>query len=103
METAQVTIASLNDDFRRKGSGVTITSGVQQLADLAGLLQEVREFDLFDEDNDPHGEHDFGCIMWGSDKVFWKIDYYNAGLCYWQDPLSPGCQRIMTVMLASEY
>jgi hypothetical protein len=104
MATAQLSrIVDMNDEFRRKGQGVTITSGVQEINDLVGLLQEVREFEVFTEENDPHGEHDFGSIEWGSEKVFWKIDYYNAGLCFWEDPLSPTCQRIMTVMLASEY
>lgn len=104
MQTEQVNkIAKLNDAFRAAGCGVTITSGVQVLPDLYGLLQEVRRFDAWTEGNDPHGEHDFGQFMWGSEKIFWKIDYYNQGLCYWEDPLSSNCRRVITVMLASEY
>jgi hypothetical protein len=96
-------IAELNDAFRRSGFGMTITVGVQGLEDVAGLLQEVRVFDAFTEDNDPYGEHDFGSIVWQGEKVFWKIDYYDQRLEYGEEPLSPNCRRILTVMLASEY
>ena len=81
-----------------------MTPGVQALSDVLGLVGQVIGFDEFTEDNDPHGEHDFGVIdkpEWP--KVFWKIDYYDQALDYWCDPLSPDCNRIMTIMLASEY
>jgi Protein of unknown function (DUF3768) len=96
-------IAKLNDEFRRRGDGVTITSGIQEIPDLYGLLEEVRSYDRFDPDNDPYCEHDFGSLVWGGQKVFWKIDYYNARLDGWCDPQDPGCRRVLTVMLASEY
>ena len=47
-------IAELNDEFRRSGSGVTITVGVQGLDDVAELLQAVRTFGVFTEGNDPY-------------------------------------------------
>lgn len=104
METEQISkIAELNDEFRRKGFAVTVTTGIQALDDLSGLLETVREYTEFTEDNDPHGEHDFGTIVWGKHKVFWKIDYYNETLDGWCDPVSPECNRILTVMLAREY
>jgi len=96
-------IAELNDALRRNGSGVTITVGVQVLEDVAGLLREVRAFDMFTEGNDPYREHDFGSIIWQGQKVFWKVDYYDQRLEYGEDPLSPDCRRVLTVMLASEY
>jgi hypothetical protein len=80
-----------------------ITPGVQELDDLSGLLQAVREFDLFGVGNDPYGEHDFGSIEWGMHRVFWKIDYYTPALDGWCEPTAPECVRILTVMLASEY
>jgi hypothetical protein len=104
METEQATqVAALNDAFRIAGHGVTITSGVQVLPDLHGLLEEVRRFEKWTDGNDPYGEHDFGQFSWGDEKIFWKIDYYDQDLRYWEDPVSPSCQRILTVMLASEY
>ena len=104
MVTDHVTqIAKLNDAFRRGGFGVTITHGVQELRDVAGLLRAVRTFDTFTEDNDPHHEHDFGSIIWEGQKIFWKLDYYDRDLQYGEHPLSSKCRRILTVMLASEY
>ena len=96
-------IAKLNDKFRRSGFGVVVTPGVQVLEDLAGLIDEMRRFDEFTENNDPYGEHDFGTVYWLGEKVFWKIDYYDQSLEYGEDPLSLDCRRVLTVMLASEY
>ena len=104
MKTEQaLVIRELNDQFRRHGFGVTVTVGVQALADVAGLLKAVREFETFNEDNDPYGEHDFGSVEWEGETVLWKIDYYDEALRGWEDPVSRHCRRVMTVMLASEY
>ena len=96
-------IALLNDAFRKSGFGVVLTCGVQSVHDLQGLLKAVREFNSFDENNDPYGERDFGRINWFGDKVFWKIDYYNRGYTAGEDPLAADCKRVLTVMLANEY
>ena len=98
-----VEIAKKNDAFRRSGFGIVVTPGVQAVEDLSGLIDEVRRFDEFTEDNDPYGEHDFGTVYWLGAKVFWKIDYYDQELKYGEDPLSLDCRRVLTVMLASEY
>jgi len=103
METQLTTIAMLNDKFRRSGQGITVTQGVQVLDDLIGLINEIRRFDDFTEDNDPYEEHDFGTVYWFGEKVFWKIDCYDETLAYGEDPLSPKCRRMLTIMLASEY
>ena len=97
------TIAQLNDEFRRSGQGVFITPGVQALPDVPGLLQAVRDFNIFTSANDPYGEHDFGAINWHSKRTYWKIDYFDQALQYWHNPLSPDCRRVLTVLLASEY
>jgi hypothetical protein len=96
-------VASRNDAFRQAGFGVTMTVGVQDLPDVDGLMALVRDFNQFSEDNDPYGERDFGSLVWHGNKVFWKIDYYDQALGAWEDPTSPNCQRILTVMLADEY
>jgi len=96
-------VAEINDEFRRNRHSVTVTRGVQNLIGLPGLLDEIKKFSDFTQDNDPYGEHDFGSLMWDGSKVFWKIDYYDESLMYGEDPLSPKCRRILTVMLASEY
>ena len=97
-------VAKLNDRFRGMALDVTLTQRVTHtIGDLIGLLKAVEQFDDFDEDNDPYGEHDFGSLEWQGEKVFWKIDYYDKALKYGEDPLSANCRRIMTVMLADEY
>jgi hypothetical protein len=99
-----VKIAALNDKFRQFSPlNVFMTRGVQDMPDTIGLMQAVQEFDRFTEDNDPYGEHDFGSLDWHSEKVFWKIDYYDQALEYGKDPLDVECKRVLTVLLASEY
>ena len=96
-------IARLNDEFRRTTSELFLTQGVQALPDIPGLVTAVRQFDTFTPDNDPYGEHDFGSILWYSEKTYWKIDYYDQALTYGEHPLSPDCRRVLTILLASEY
>src|SRR5450759_2934903 len=59
-------IALLNDSLRRTFTGgkVVMTDGVAALPEqkLGQLLERVRSFDAFTNDNDPHGEHDFGSV-----------------------------------------
>ena len=104
MDTEYATkVAKLNDAFRRSGFGVTITPGVQAIEDLSGVIEAVCHFNTFTEDNDPYKEHDFGALDWHNQKIFWKISYYDQLLQYGEEPLSPKCRRVLTVMLASEY
>ena len=97
-------IAALNDEFRRSMSGCTVTRGVAALVPLMNeIFVKVRDFSEFTEDNDPYGEHDFGSFDVGEHKLFWKIDYYDDFRENWCDPLSPDCNRVLTIMLAEEY
>ncbi len=97
-------IAAINDQFRQTTTrDIMITQGVQTFEDVTGLVQAVRNFNDFNPDNDPYGEHDFGAIEWEQQRTFWKIDYYDQELQQWHDPLSTECRRVMTIMLASEY
>ena len=104
---------SLNDEMRCGGPRDTgsdkwlLASGVIDLgSDSVGrVLDRVRAFDAFDEDNDPYGEHDFGAFEFDGEKLFWKIDYYNTTLDGGSpDPSDPSVTvRILTIMLALEY
>lgn len=96
-------IALLNDKFRKSGCGIVLTNGAQSVEDLPGLLQAIRNYNDFNASNDSWGERDFGSLVWYGDKVFWKIDYYDQNLKYWEEPTSDGCKRVMTIMLAEEY
>lgn len=101
-------IADLNDACRAEpGAGWMLTPGVQALgaAALAQLVAAVRDFSAFSEDNDPHGERDFGAFELGGQRLFWKIDYYDLDLCMASpDPADPAVtKRVLTLMLAEEY
>jgi len=102
-------IAALNDEIRCKGLGgrIMITSGIQELGQSA-LLQirmMIATFDEFNEDNDAHGERDFGMIKYNDETIFWKIDYYDKELEFGSpDPTNPDVTtRVMTIMLDNEY
>jgi hypothetical protein len=103
-------IRELNDAFRRDfpaGGKRFITDGIFALdeADRAAILEKVRAFDNFTEDNDPHGEHDFGSFDFKGERVFWKIDYYDRACKYGsENPADPTqTTRVLTIMLAEEY
>ena len=77
-------IRFLNDLLRSTGTGgqVFITQGIVALPaqDQFHILQKVRAFDAFTEDNDPHHEHDFGSFSHSGERIFWKIDYYDPSM-----------------------
>ena len=96
----------LNDVFRKSlgqtGAGrVVMTSGVDGLPEevKAKVLLAVRDFNDFDDGNDPYGEHDFGVIKLADQpKIYFKIDYYDANFEFGGD-----VNRLLTIMLAQEY
>lgn len=102
-------ICALNDQLRRfhMGGRVVVTKGV--VADgetfLTTALLLIAAFNDFSESNDPYGEHDFGAVTVGEQRLFWKIDYYDQSLTSADvDPSqADGCVRVLTVMKAEEY
>ena len=102
-------IRHLNDLLRCKGIGgqVMVTAGIDALGASAvmAILKEVGIFTDFNEDNDPHGEHDCARITVDGRSIFFKIDYFDRNLTYHSpDPANPAVtSRVMTVMLADEY
>jgi hypothetical protein len=102
-------IRELNDAFRTNFARGTVlmSVGVDALPDMvkANALLKVARFSEFDEDNDPHGEHDFGSFSLCGRQFFWKIDYYDRGTKYGsEDPADPEkTSRVLTLMLAEDY
>jgi hypothetical protein len=102
-------IRALNDELRRNfhGGKVMMTSGVNALPDdvKARILEKVRTFEAFSEENDPHHEHDFGALEESGHKVFFKLDYYDPVMQFGsEDPADPlKTTRVLTIMLAEEY
>jgi len=84
-----------------------MTAGVNALADAVQrmVFTKIQEFDAFDDENDPWGEHDFVSVEHEGQTFFAKIDYYNRDLSgHSEDATDPEktC-RVMTIMLAEEY
>src|SRR5713101_4692615 len=102
-------IRALNDQLRRFGRGgrVMMTSGIEALgtASIAHIMAAVAAFDAFTGDNDPYAEHDCAILTVDGVRVLFKLDYYDRNLAYHSpDPTDPNVtERVMTVMLASEY
>ena len=119
-------IARLND-LARSAMGVACTAvatvGFRSLpeADQSRVRELIETFDAFTEDNDPHGERDFGTIYqlgdgrWTTERprlrddererVFWKLDYYDRAMRFAsEDAANPTVtRRVLTIMLADEY
>ena len=107
-------IAQQNDALRQGDPNVPgqrfVTMGINELLKQLGippqqLAQAVAEFSDFTEENDPHGEHDFGAFEFHEHKLFWKIDAYNTDYSMGSDDptdLFKTC-RVLTIMLADEY
>ena len=119
-------IARLNDLARRAmGIACTVvaTVGFRSLSDTdqSCVRELIETFDAFTDDNDPHGERDFGCVYqlgdgrWTTERprvredererVFWKLDYYDRDLQFASDDAADPAitQRVLTIMLADEY
>ena len=109
------TVAQLNDLARsgRGGAKICMTRGVYSLPPALQdeILAKTISFNDFTNDNDPHGEHDFGNFHAGQKGtgsyicIYWKIDYYNTDLTAGSnDPRDPAqTKRVLTIMLAEEY
>jgi hypothetical protein len=119
-------IARLND-MARQAMGIACTAvatvGFRSLpeSDQSKVRELIETYDAFDEDNDPHGERDFGTIYqlgdgrWTTERprvcddererVFWKFDYYDRDLQFGsEDAANPAVtRRVLTIMLADEY
>lgn len=113
-QTNHEIIAEQNDRFRAGDTTmrgqITITRELMQHLVDAGtnvteLAKTVQEFDEFTEDNDPHGEHDFGSFTFAEITCYWKIDLYNLGLDgYSEEPTNPAkTHRVLTIMRAADY
>ena len=104
-----IDIKTLNDNLRKHliGGRVMLTAGINAKSqdDIARILSKVRHFNNFTPDKDSYNEHDFGSFDYRGEKIFWKIDYYDKNYQYLsEEPDNPNLtNRVMTIMLASEY
>jgi hypothetical protein len=109
-------IRELNDAFRCDPGSFSVLAGHDQHIVTHGVVarghdfvaravRAVLDYTDFTEDNDPHGEHDFGDFELDGEKLFWKIDYFDNQLKYGSpNPADPDkTRRVLTIMLAEEY
>ena len=98
----------LNDQLRcqHRGGRIVVTAGIQSMgADFIAAVDVALTKVIFDPNNDPYGEHDFGVVEVKGRRIFFKINYYEQDLCFASpDPANQKIPRqIMTIMLAEEY
>ena len=102
-------IRDLNDHLRQhlQGGVVVMTPAIAALgADAVGrIVRTVAVYDDFCHANDPFEEHDFGEFEAEGQRIFFKIDYYDLSMSmHSPDPADPTVtERVITIMLASEY
>jgi hypothetical protein len=102
----------LNDIFRRDllnpaHGDLFFTPAVAALRDddRFALLDEVRCFEDFSENNDSYPEHDFGAVDFKGARYFWKIDYYDKTMRgHSPDKTNTSLtRRVLIIMRADEY
>ena len=108
------TIARQNDSFRAGmvvggcpfPGTVVVTPGVRDRGRdfVTGAILAAAFDTAFSEDNDPWGTRDFGTVTVQGEKLYWKIDYYDADLAFGsEDPADPRVTvRVLTIMRADE-
>jgi hypothetical protein len=113
-------IAQQNDQFRKAMGTIgyirdripgkyMMSRGISSLSETEQIevLIKTRDFNDFDENNDPHGEHDMGRFQLEDNKtdIMWKIDYYDPNYQYGsEDPSDLSMtRRVLTTMLQCEY
>ena len=112
-------VAVLNDQLRANINSpapniVVMTQGILAMVDSNPIIAVARQMELmfivgnyanFSEDNNPHGERDFGDFEWRGTRCYWKIDYYDRQTEWGSpDPADPAVTcRVLTILRADEY
>ena len=104
-------IALHNDRFRITLSPVlgkvVVTGGVLLKGDAftTKAIGLVRQFNDFNDGNDPYGERDFGTVEVYNEIVNWKFDYFDRRYKYLsENPADPEVtRRVLTIYLAHQH
>ena len=113
-------IAAQNDAFRKLACLGTppdiaipgrmhVTRSLMEAEDgfMDEAVKATGEFEVFEPENDPDGCHDFGAVDIRGQKVFWKIDLYEADSDFRygaETPDNPATtMRVLTIMMASDW
>ena len=109
LQDTNTRVRILNDTLRKTGVGgeTYLTRGIAELkAPMRALvLDAVRTFDDWSDDNDPWQQHDCAMFEVDGQRIMFKIDYYDSTLTHHSpDPSDPTVtERVITIMLAEEY
>jgi hypothetical protein len=113
-------VAAHNDAFRKLAClGETPSQPIQGRMHLTSSLamaedglaleavQAVGAFEIFEPENDPSGWHDFGAVDIRGEKIFWKIDLYEADSDFRYGAETPDnpttTMRVLMIMMASDW
>ena len=102
-------IRKLNDVLRVAGIGGEVVC-TRALANLSESIRhevflKIRQFEDFNERNDPYKEHDCASLDHEGEQYMFKVDYYDQEKLHGSEaPENPNVtSRVMTVLMASEY
>lgn len=64
-----------NDKIRKNQDILYLSKGIQSLSDkdVTKILNKIKNFNSFINENDPEQLHDFGIIEHNGEQIFWKI------------------------------
>ncbi len=85
---------------------IMMTANLQNtIDDTVGLLRAVAEFDQFNEQNDPYGEHDCFRFKFEDEWIIAKFDYYAPDMEHGSEDATDLTRtvRVLTIMLAIDY
>lgn len=106
-------IRELNDELRlgrrpRNGKVILTGSAASEAGDperVRAIVMALHQFNDFNEDNDPHGEHDCAIFKVGDEDFMFKVDYFALDEeTLSEHPEDPNVTiRVMSVFYASDY
>lgn len=109
-------IAYQNDEFRRGlltgkfgnliGSIWLSPGAAQQGKDfMNACLIKIHDFNMFNEDNDPFGDHSYGLVTVEDKRAMWKFDYLDlARKNASPEPENPAVtHRLLCIFMPNEY
>ena len=68
------------------------------------ILWKVQNFNVFNNSNNPHGEHDFGIVEVEGESYHFKFDYFeDETLQYAAENHLIEAYRVLTILHSTEY
>lgn len=94
-------IAAKNDLLRKTfiGCRVVVTAALHHSPKKDAVIVAVREFNAFNRDNDPYGDHDCAFFEVDGERFYFKFDYYDDNYESYQEDGN----RVLTIGFASDY